>query len=168
MLFTVALAVVSHASWLSYRCFTEEMPKPASINLSYFSGRVLPETQVNPGTFSIAEEFYLVNGEDALISFGCWDGFGSVERDSGVRIFAWKPDSKTPTVFRKGKKFVTADELWPSSPHAVAEKVCFSAENKQLLIYPARCYAGNVAWDVIAGFIATVLCFFGCITWRNL
>lgn len=64
-------------------------PGVKEVSLSNFSGRILDESVVRPGTFIIDVPFEEAFqwGRDAILSFG----------ESGVKL--WKPDDSTPGVF---------------------------------------------------------------------
>jgi len=80
-------------------------PGPAYVELPEFKGRILPASQVYPGTFTIRVEFSSVSQ---------WDNNGIIafEDQNGAYLRAWRPDLKTTGVYEYADKKVDKPELW--------------------------------------------------------
>lgn len=99
-LFFIALVI---SSLLSYSLIKEwsNPSKPCEIDIFYFAGRILPQANVNPGTFTINRPFKEVSqwGKDGILAFSL--------RGSVVKLQAWRPDPITKNVFDYTEKEIT-------------------------------------------------------------
>lgn len=80
--------------------------KPLVISLPQFQGRILPQEQVQPATFTITKPFEEIGqwGKDSILSFGR-------RGNSSISFCAWRPDQSTPGVFEYAEKNYPTD--WP-------------------------------------------------------
>lgn len=83
------------------------LPEPYYIELPKFKGRIVPVERVRINTPQIEDELEVVStwGEDAILTYQVVFG--------NVVVNAWRPDEKTPGLFRHaGKKFAAPDDWW--------------------------------------------------------
>jgi len=75
--------------------------KPSNIvaNLTWFGGRVIPQQNIKPGTFTIEVSYAeaMTWGKDAILSYG----------EEGLEI--WRPDNATSGVFQHYGDMIKAD-----------------------------------------------------------
>ncbi|QQS60208.1 hypothetical protein IPN41_03755 [Candidatus Falkowbacteria bacterium] len=88
-LLIIDLCLLGILIWQVSILVSENVISTHRLNVSGFSGRIIPEDQIKPGTFTIevpmSEALHF--GKNAILSYG----------DNGVQI--WKPDSTTTGVF---------------------------------------------------------------------
>lgn len=72
--------------------------KRQQIDLSHFTGRIIPSEEVKPGTFAITVPFdeALTYGSNAILSYG----------ERGIKI--WKPDGLTVGIFKFSETIPTS------------------------------------------------------------
>lgn len=114
-----------------------------TINLSEFSGRVLPAKEVQPGTFLIKRQFGEVKqwGKDAILT---------VEKlydIDGVVLKAWRPDPITFGLFQYAEK----DSVFSLPAYYGLKKIALEDKNLKILatVSKARLIA---LWTIMALF----------------
>ena len=140
------------------RKYLTPLPEPAIVfDASNFTGRILPNNKVHPGTFSIVAPADQINGKDAILSYGHG---GSEIWASSVWLTFWKPDPTTPNVFLKGQMEKSASEIW-GQPFVMVEKVEKTIlTNNALTAHPRRnidLFIGKSALLALATIIFSIL-----------
>jgi len=90
----------------------KNMPSPFTVVIPDFSGRILPRSEVNPGTFTLRANFSEIkHNKYAILAYGLapiW----SFDEFNEVVFEAWCPDSETPGVFKLAKECIKPPEKW--------------------------------------------------------
>ena len=138
-----------------------ELPKPAKIDLSYFSGRILPQNVVHAGTFSISvPKIEQINGPNAIISY-------EIDQNSPygpVKLTAWMPDPKTPNIFQKGEMIHTPMELWGDKRTCFTTIGSVSLKNNAIYVYANR---DSGEFGISISFIALLMIIFALLSIMN-
>jgi len=86
------------------------LPLSYEISMPQFTGRIKPQSQIHPGTFTVEVDFSETS-KWGLMSYGVGsnavnDKNGYAIWSSGVVIEAWRPDPKTAGVYEYAVKFI--------------------------------------------------------------
>ncbi|PIZ11067.1 hypothetical protein COY54_00890 [Candidatus Falkowbacteria bacterium CG_4_10_14_0_8_um_filter_41_36] len=83
------LALIAAAILITFEINSKSKSETFRLDISQFSGRIIPADKIKPGTFTINVPISeaLQYGKDAILSYG----------EEGIKI--WKPDDSTSGVF---------------------------------------------------------------------
>lgn len=105
------------------------LPKPYTVEMPKFAGRIFADSEIMPGTFTVERNFEEVSnwGGDGILTYPNY-------AFNGFYFRAWRPDSITEGIFQYAEKEIKSPKSWD-------ETFRFGAvEKKQdkIIIFPER------------------------------